>query len=150
MLDRGAYYSGASLWNRQAYIGLFREKKITAVVRMRDRSDPGHKNHIPSGVPLAIRFIKDPSVSTPAPTPERPDDRLGDLFPDEGITFERTECIVKQIQYLTMDDLRGCSPDTGTPELVRYHLALVNNTELPSWDTVVTIWKFKYLPNVTE
>jgi len=77
-------------------------------------------------------------------------DRHGDLLPDEGITFERTECLVKRIGDLTEEDLAGGSPDTAIAELVRYHLALINNTELPSWDTVVTIWRFKYLPNVTE
>lgn len=144
MLDRGAYYREASLWNRRAYLGLFRERKITGVVRMGDRSDPGHKNYIPRGVPLAIRFI------TLLPTKLATPDTRGDLLPDEGLTFERTECIVKQIQDLTAEDLSGSSPDTATPELVRYHLALVNNTELPSLETVVTIWKFKYLPNVTR
>ena len=37
-LDRGAFYKEKSIWNRQAYMGLFREKKITAVVRIGDRS----------------------------------------------------------------------------------------------------------------
>ena len=39
-LDRGAFYKEKSIWNRQAYMGLFREKKITAVVRIGDRSGP--------------------------------------------------------------------------------------------------------------
>ncbi|HBC45088.1 TPA: hypothetical protein DCZ81_02910 [Candidatus Collierbacteria bacterium] len=143
-LDRGAFYKEKSIWNRQAYMALFRSKTITSVVRVGDRSDPNHKNYLPPGVPMAIRFL------TLLPTKLATPDTRGDLLPDEGLTFERTECIVKKIGDLTEEDLSGCSPDTATPEFVRYHLALINNTELPSWDTVVTIWKFKYLPNVIE
>ncbi len=144
MLDRGAFYREKSIWNRLAYMALFRSRTITSVVRMGDRSDPNHKNYLPPDVPMAIRFL------TLLPTKLATPNTRGDLLPDEGLTFERTECIVKKIGDLTGADLAGGSPDTATPELVRYHLALVNNTELPSWDTVVTIWRFKYLPNVTE
>ncbi|MDP2641677.1 MAG: hypothetical protein Q8P21_00045 [bacterium] len=146
MLDRAALYSDRSLWIRQGYMEIVRNQILTAVIRIGDRSDPDHKNHIPIGRPLPIRFIDKPWVSTPVGL----SDRRGDLLPDEGLTFERTECIVKRIQDLTVDDLRGTAPDTATPKLVRYHLASINNSPLPSWDTVVTIWKFKYLPNITE
>jgi hypothetical protein len=144
MLDRGAFYKEKSIWNRQAYMALFRSKTITSIVRIGDRSDPNHKNYLPPGVPMAIRFL------TLLPTKLATPDTRGDLLPDEGLTFERTECIVRKISALTEEDLTGGSPDTATPVLVRYHLALVNNTELPSWDTMVTIWRFKYLPNVIE
>lgn len=145
MLDRASSYSDRSLWIRQGYMEIVRWQILTAVVRIGDRSAPDHKNHIPPGRPLPIRFIDRPWVSIG----DGPD-RRGDLLPDEGITFERTGCIVKKVEELTEEDLRGTAPDTATPQLVRYHLASINNSPLPSWDTVVTIWKFKYLPDVTE
>lgn len=145
MLDRAFFYSERSLWIRQGYMEIVRDRSLTAVVRIGDRSAPDHKNHIPEGQPLPIRFIDRPWVAV-----EVGSDRRGDLLPDEGITFERTGVIVKRIEDLTAEDLRGTAPDTATAELVRYHLAGINNSPLPSWDTVVTIWRFKYLPNVTE
>ena len=145
MLNRASLYSDRSLWIRQGYMEIVRNQSLTAVVRIMDRSNPEHKNHIPLGRSLPIRFIDKPWVSASVGS-----DRCGDLYPDEGITFERTGVIVKEIKDLTVDDLRGTAPDTATAELVRYHLASINNSPLPSWDTVVTIWRFKYLPNVTD
>ncbi len=145
MLDRCRLYGDRGFWNRKSTMEGFRSRKITAVVRKGDRTDPGHVNYIPPNEPLAIRFIEgfgEPKVGVP-----------GNLVPDEGLTFERTECFAKKIEELTPDDLAGCAPDCATPELVRFYLAAlspVGKDELPPWDTVVTIWRFKYLPDTTE
>lgn len=139
MLDRAATYGDAGFWIRQVYQHLFKSRGITAVVRLGDRSDPEHKNHIPAGVPLPVRFIRGrgaAEVGTP-----------GNLLPDDGTTFIRTGCIVKKIGQLTTEDLVGTAPDTATPELVRYHLGTINDTPIPDWETVVTIWEFEYAPN---
>lgn len=142
MLNRASVYTDQGLWIRQAYRGLFTRREITAVVRLGDRSDPGHRNYIPPEKPLPVRFIRKvaPPVAGVA----------GDLLPDDGTTIIRTSCIVRQLHELTGEDLAGTAPDTATPELVRYHLATINDTELPSWDTVITIWRFEYAPDATE
>lgn len=123
-------------------MNLFHARAITAVVRLGDRSDPAHKNYISPDKPLPVRFIAGRGAANVG--------TVGNLLPDDGTTFVRTECIVKRIGDLTEEDLRGTAPDTATPELVRYHLATINDTPLPEWDTVVTIWRFQYLPNVKE
>lgn len=136
MLNRAAFYGDQGFWIRLAYLELFRKRGITAVVRLGDRSDSEHQNFIPAGVPLPVRFIKGfgpAEIGAP-----------GNLLSDDGTTFVRTECIVKCIGDLTEEDLAGSAPDTSTKELVRYHLATINNTELPSWDTKVTIWRFEF------
>lgn len=141
-LNRAGVYGDEALWIRVAYREIFANQSITAVIRLSDRSDPCHKNHIRAGVPLPVRFIKGRGVAEVG--------SIGNLEPDDGTSIERTGCIVKKICDLTEEDLRGTAPDTATPELVRYHLATINDTELPSWDTAVTIWRFKHLPKVTE
>lgn len=142
MLNRAPNYGDQGFWIRKGYMHLFHEQKITAVIRLGDRSDPGHKNYIPPGVALPVRFIAGPGPAVlGAP---------GNLLPDDGTTFVRTECIVKAIKDLTVDDLRDTAPDTATPELVRYHLAAINDTLIPSWDTVVTIWRFEYAPKAVD
>lgn len=145
MLDRAAIYGDQGFWIRQAYRDLFRKRQISAVVRLGDRSDPGHKNYVPLGVPLPIRFIRKMGDG-----PTGVVGKTGNLLPDDGTTFVRTECVVKKIGNLTEENLRGSAPDTATPELVRYHLATINDTELPDWDTVVTIWRFYLTVDATE
>ncbi len=143
-LNRCANYGDQGFWNRMSTKEGFEAGTITAVVRKGDRTDPNHINHIPAGVPLPIRFVKgfgEPVKGVP-----------GNLTPDEGLTFERTTCMAKPIRDLTPEDLEGTAPDAATPELVRFHLAAlapVGQDQLPPWDTVVTIWKFKYLPRVS-
>jgi len=125
-------------WMRAPYWEGMRSQRITTVVREGDRSGLNDTRHAPVGVPLAVRFIDklgDPSRDVPAV-----------LFPDDGMTVERTKMIVKQIKYLTAEDLAGSAPDGATSELVRYHLAMIRNTVLPAWEAVVTVWKFVYLP----
>lgn len=141
VLDRAGIYGDEGFWIRQVYYELFQKQSITAVVRLDDRSNPSDFRFIREGVAIPVRFIIKPGP----PQKGIP----GDLMPDDGTTIERTECIVKTIGDLTMDDLQGMAPDTATPELVRYHLATINNTALPSMDTVITIWRFKYLPKAT-
>ena len=146
MLDRCSIYGDPGFWIRRAYKEIFDVRNISAVVRLGDRSDPGHKNHIPAGVSMPVRFIeRAPTVTEAAVLGKK-----GLLLPDDGTTFERTECLVRRIDELTADDLAGTAPDTATPELVRYHLAYIGDCELPPWDAVVTIWRFRFLPNVTE
>lgn len=142
MLNRAAVYGDQGLWIRQAYRQLFEKQEINAVVRLGDRSDPTHKNYIPPGKPLPVRFIRGRGAADIGVE--------GNLLPDDGTTFRRTGVVVKKIEDLSADDLKGTAPDTATPELVRYHLATINDMTLPPWDTVVTIWQFEYEPRASE
>ena len=120
----------------------FQDKSITAVVRSGDRTNQDDFRCIPEGVDMPVRFIKKPGDASR--------NMEAELFPDDGTTIRRTSAIVKKIEDLTSEDLLGTTPDTATPELVRYHLACINNTTLPSFKDVVTIWRFEYCPKVTE
>lgn len=137
VLDRACVYGDEGFWIRQVYRELFQRQLITAVVRMDDRSNPADFRHIRKGVPIPVRFIIKPGIPKKG--------IKGDLLPDDGTTVERTDCIVKRIGDLTQNDLQGTAPDTATPELVQYHLATINNSPLASMDTVITIWRFKYV-----
>ncbi len=168
MLNRGLDTSelgpaGAlGLWTRKVYREGFQNGSITAVIRPGDRSHRTVRGWLPQGVGVAIRFIdalgyrpgadeKNVFAMTTLP---RYDVSLGEIvptfLPDDGTTVAITGFLVKTIGELTEDDLRGCSPDCSTPELVKYHLGVFYNLELPGADQVVTIWRFEYRPRVTE
>ncbi len=140
-LDRAPEYTDKGFWVRQVYLLQFLAQTITAVIRLGDRSDPGHKNFIPADEPLPVRFVAKPGPPISG--------GRGNLLPDDGTTFKRTECIVKRIGELTKEDLLGMAPDTANQELVQYHLATVNDIPLPDLNTVVTIWRFEYCPKAT-
>ncbi|MEK7108924.1 MAG: hypothetical protein AAB919_00615 [Patescibacteria group bacterium] len=140
-LDRCSKYGDPGLWIRSAYLEDFVFRGITAVVRAGDRiSTPDFKT-LQLGVDYPVRFIKKPGDGF---------DKPAVLYPDDGTTVRITERFAKKIGALTAEDLAGCAPDQATSELVRYHLALVNNTELPLPDEMVTVWRFAYRPNATE
>lgn len=144
MLNRASTYGVPALWIRSVYHEGFQNRSITAVVRPGDRSsyEKTPNTYLPLNTDLAVRFIITPGdVKTKT---------LPVLMPDDGTTISVSECIVKRIGDLTSLDLVGTAPDTQTPELVRYHLATVYNTALPSLDDVVTIWRFMYRPQATE
>lgn len=126
-------------WMRPAYREGFRDGSLTTLVRQGDRSKPEDTRHVPQGTPIPVRYIEkvgDPLRQVPTV-----------LFPDDGTTVECVGVIVKSINELTEEDLEGSAPDNATPELVRYHLAMIANTDLPSWGSVVTVWKIRHLPN---
>lgn len=140
-LNRATVYGTPGFWIRAVYMDAFQNKRITAVVRPGDRSSKEKTpiTNLPLGVDLPVRFIKKSGNQERGYGPE--------LFPDEGTTIRVTECLVKKISELSADDLRGTAPDTATPELVRYHLATVYDTALPSFDDMATIWRFEYRPH---
>ena len=138
-LDRLAVYGGKGFWLRAAYMDGFGDKSITAVVRLGDRSDPANPRNNPIGEDLPVRFIRVPGNQEAGIEPK--------LFDDDGITVRVTASSARLIRDLTPDDLRGCAPDCTTPELVRYHLATINNTCLPSPNEAVTIFRFEYRPS---
>lgn len=115
---------------------------ITVVVRLGDRSDPGCPTYIPLGVDIPVRFIE--------MTGRREDHVQPVLYPDDGTTVRLTHRTVKSLCELTPADLAGGSPDIATLELVQYHLGLINNMELPSLETVVTVYRFEHRPSVVE
>lgn len=137
-LDRCNTYGEVGLWMRAAYLEGFQDRTITAVPRAGDRiSRPDYKT-LKLGEDYPVRFIKKPGQGFDVPA---------ELYPDDGTTVRITECFVKKIRHLTADHLRGLPLDAATPELVRYHLAMINNMPLPSWSDMVTIWRFEYRPN---
>jgi hypothetical protein len=95
------------------------------------------KNYLPMGQPLPVRVIKTPGSQAHG--------IAAVLEPDEGITVEIVEYIVKRIRNLTPEDLVGCSPDAATPELVPWHVALVYDRLPLGENDVVTIWRWRYV-----
>ncbi len=139
-LNRASNYGDQGFWVRQEHMPYFQDKSISAVIRLGDRSDPGHKNYIAPGVPQPVRYINAPGPAVMGAP--------GDLLEDDGTTFERTECIVKTFGELTNEDLVGLTPDCQTVEDARRHIAEINKmAELPGDDVKVTIWRFRFLPN---
>lgn len=142
MLNRCSKYGMVGLWIRIAYLAGFQDQSITAVVRSGNRTNQDDFRCLPEGVDIPVRFIEKPGDASRNIEAE--------LFPDDGTTVRRTLAIVKKIKDLTDEDLLGTTPDTANPELVRYHLACVNNTVLPSPEDMVTIWRFEYCSNAMD
>jgi hypothetical protein len=136
-VGRADEYGTLGFWERPVNIPGFRNQTITAVPKRGDRLDSADPRHNPGGVPLAVRFIRVPGFQAKGVPPE--------LYPDEGITIERTEGFAKPIGEITEEDLFGMPPVAATREQLRFYLALIDNTEPPGDDVVVTIWRFKYL-----
>lgn len=143
MLDRNVPHGGIGvIWVKPVHMKGFQEGTITAYVRPGDRSDPEKEKGNPIGVPIAVRFIEksgNQALSVSAV-----------FFPDDGTTIELTKCFAKPVGELTLADLAGAAPDYATPELVKYHLAMVYDMALLNDDAVVTVFKLKHLPKVTE
>lgn len=140
-MDRCNTHGTIGFWMRTPYMNAFKGEEITRLVREGDRSNPDDTRHAPADVDLAVRFIMkvgDASRNIKA-----------ELYPDDGTTVRRIGMMVKRIKDLTEDDLRGTTPDARTPELVRYHLAMVANSELPSEDQIVTVWEIEHCPKAS-
>lgn len=137
MLDRCNTHGMIGFWVRAPHMEGFQNRSITTVVREGDRSNPSDTRHAPEGEDLAVRFIKKVGDGSRGIKAE--------LYPDDGTTVRRVGMKVKRLKDLTEEDLKGSTLDTRTPELVRYHLAMVANSELPSWETVVTVWHLEYV-----
>ncbi len=143
MLNRASKYGEPAFWVRSVHMEGFQAHAIKAVVRPGNRmKDPTQPTFLPVGVDLPVRFIRKSGNQGQGIAPE--------FFADDGTTIRITEGLVRRISELTADDLHGMAPDTATAELVRYHLATIYDTPLPSPDSEVTIWRFEYRPNVTE
>lgn len=143
MLDRNVPHGGIGvIWVKPVHMKGFQEGTITAYVRPGDRSDPEKAKGNPLGVPIAVRFIEksgNQSLGVEAR-----------FFPDDGTTIELTECFAKAVGELTQADLTGTAPDYATSELVKYHIATVYDMALLDDLDVVTVFKFKHLPKVSE
>jgi hypothetical protein len=142
VLDRCPVQTDTGLWIRPAYRDGFDQGTITAVVRRRDRSDPKDPTFIPLDVDIPVRFIEQMGRRDANIQPK--------LFADDGTTVQIKRRIVKAIKDLTAEDLAGGTPDIAMPELVRYHLALVDNTVLPVWDEMVTVYQFEHRPKAVD
>ncbi len=141
-MDRCNTHGDIGFWMRPVYWEGMRAGTITTLVREGDRSNSNDTRTAPAGVDLAVRFIRKTGDSSRGIKAE--------LYPDDGMTVRRIGMVVKKIKDLTQEDLRGTAPDQSTPDLVRYHLAMIGNTELPSPEDVVTVWKIEYRPFVTD
>ena len=140
MLNRCPTHTDRGLWMRPVYREGFH--RFTAVVRRRDRSNPTDVTFIPLNEDMPVRFLEQMG--------RRDADIQPRLFSDDGTTVQVVERIVKKISDLTISDLMGGTPDIATPKLVRYHLALIDNTSLPDWDEVVTIYRLKHMPKAVD
>ena len=141
MLDRCNTYGQVGLWMRPAYMQGFQNRTITAVVRAGDRIAEADFKTLQLGVSYPVRFIQKPDSGHDVPAV---------LYPDDGTTVRITGRFAKAIGELAGDDFCGMPPDAANPQLVRYHLAMINNTPLPSFEDRVTIWRFQYCPNAVE
>jgi len=137
-------------WTRKVYLTGFADGSITAVIRPGDRSGRTTRGWLPEKTDVAVRFIDVQGHTPPGVNQDDPRWVNPTFLPDDGTTIRITECLIKTIGELTEEDLRGCSPDCATPELVRYHLGVVYNMELPDVDQVITIRRFEHRPKVTE
>ena len=142
MLNRGINYGEPSLWVRPVYKKGFDDQTITTVVRIGDRSHSDDPRFIPLNTDIPVRFIERVGFEKKNVPPA--------LYPDDGMTVLIVKKISKRIKDLTRENLNGAAPDSITPELVRYHLGTINNTELPHKDDLVTIYHFIYQPKVNE
>lgn len=143
MLDRNVQHGGIGVvWMRKLYMPGFQNESITVWVRPGDRSDPTKSKGNPLGVPIPVRFIEKAGNQALGLDPK--------FYPDDGTTVEITACFAKKVSELTAEDLSGAPPDYATPELVKYHLAMVYDMLLLGDDDIVTVFRCKYLPRVTE
>lgn len=142
-MNRATVYGDHAIWERLPLAQFIADKSMTAIPRMGDRTkDSAAKTWLPVGEPIPIRIIEETGV---------PSQSIGPKFvEDDGTTIEITHAVVKPIGELTAEDLAGCPPYIGTGQCVQWYLALIGNIPIPSPETVVTIWHWKYLDNVTE
>ena len=66
------------------------------------------------------------------------------LFDDFEATVKIKKIIIKELKEITTKDLKNCAPDCQTPELAKYHLALIYNQEFEDND-IISIVHFEYL-----
>ncbi len=136
-LDRATTYGDHALWFRAVYGPMIRERTMTAAPRRGDRTkDQTLPTYLPQGVPIPVRIIFRPGFQAAS---------IAAVFePDDGTTVVITDAVVKRIDELTDEDLKGCAPDCATPELLRWHLGLIDNRPPADYDEVVTIWRWHY------
>ena len=122
------------LWFRLAYKKLIINKEMTAAIRPDIRKCPAPKCTNENDK-AKIKILLKPGDEAKGLMP---------LFDDFETTVMIKEIIIKPLKDLTAKDLKNCSPDCQTPELARYHLALIYNQEFNDED-IISIIHFKYL-----
>ncbi len=122
------------LWFRLAYKQLIVAKKMTAAIRPGRRKCPAPKCTNESET-ARIKILLKPGDEAKGLLP---------LFDKFETLVKIDKIIMKSLKDLTVKDLKGCSPDCKTPELAKYHLALIYNQEFKDED-IISIIYFKYL-----
>lgn len=149
MLNRGTIYGGTQMWFRKVYESLIKTQKMIAAVRPGDRTKPGSHSYNPMNTPMPIRIIKRPGTGYQQPGEDtvfiQPE-----LEPDDGTTIQIVGCYAKPLGMVTVDDLRGCAPDSARPELAAYHLGMIYDRLPLGEEEIVTIWRWEYLPKASE
>lgn len=142
MLNRCPTHKDKGLWMRPVYWDGFKDASIRMVVRRRDRTNPADVTFIPPNTDMPVRFIKQAGRRDLEIQPE--------LYPDDGTTVQVYDKVVKKIEDLTPEDLASGTPDVQTSELVRYHIALIDNTGLPPLDELVTLYFLRHMPKAVD
>ena len=122
------------LWFRLAYKTLIADKKMTAAIRPGIRKCPAPKCTNEKDM-AKVKILLKPGDEAKGLLP---------VFDDFESSVIINKIDIKTLKELTADDLKHCSPDCQTPELARYHLALIYNQEFND-DDIISIIHFQYL-----
>jgi len=122
------------LWFRLAYKDLIASREMTAAIRPGIRKCPALKCTNENDR-ATIKILLKPGDEAKGLLP---------VFDDFVTEVVINKIIFKPLKDLQLDDLADCSPDCRTPELVKFHLALVYNQQFQD-DDIISIVHFEYL-----
>lgn len=122
------------LWFRLAYKKMIEEKRLKIALRPGVRKCPAPKCTNENDQAL-IRIIK---------IPGNEEKNILPVFDNYQANVVINKIISKKIKDLSTEDLKDCSPDCQTSELVKLNLALIYNKEFSDEDTISLVY-FEYL-----
>lgn len=122
------------LWFRLAYKKLIEAKKLKVALRPGVRKCPAPKctNENEEAI---IKIIV---------TPGNEEKKILPVFDDFQTSVLIKKITIKKIKDLTENDLKDCSTDCRSQELIKFNLALIYNKEFDDEDIVSLVY-FEYL-----
>ncbi|MBI4142083.1 shikimate kinase [Candidatus Woesearchaeota archaeon] len=116
------------LWFRKVYKPLIESKQLTTIIRPGVRIRPEPKGTFPGEI-ARVRILVEPGTQNSLPR-----------FDDYATTVTIKEIKIKNLGEVTSQDLIGSSPETATPEAVKYHLGLIYNRILRENDKISLLY----------